>query len=591
MPKIRLALAQINPTVGDLEGNCALIVAAARRAHEAGADLMACGEMAVSGYPIEDLAQRSSFLAACRERVHQLARELFAEGLGDIPVIVGHPDGPFSAKQAEATAPHLPIAQNVASVLHNGAVVGRYAKHHLPNYSVFDEYRNFIPGDDVVVLRIRGIDVGLLICEDIWCDGWPLTQVSAANIGILVVINGSPFHHDKDEVRLPLIQKRARELHASVAYVNLVGGQDDLVFDGDSIVVDEKGEICARAPQFSSHLLIADCAAPAAENLRAFEQKGVHRVVCEPPSNSHFLECEPDISQPMTGHEQIWNALTLSLTDYVEKNGFSSVILGLSGGIDSALCATIATDALGSGSVYGVSMPSRWSSEHSQSDALDLAKRLGCHYEVQPIADLVDPCEKQLKLDGVAAENLQARIRGIILMSLSNKRGHLVLTTGNKSELAVGYSTIYGDSVGGFAPLKDVPKTLVWELARWRNDRAISRGEHAPIPENSLNKPPSAELKPGQLDQDFLPEYSLLDAILSEYIDNGHSSAEIVQQGYPAETVEKIIKLVDRSEWKRRQSAVGPKISTMAFGRDRRLPITYRTADAPTPPKNMHSLA
>ena len=337
-----------------------------------------------------------------------------------------------------------------------------------------------------------------------------------------------------------------------LAYVNLVGGQDDLVFDGDSFVVAPDGALLARAPRFAEDLLLVDLDADAARDLRGADEDD--------------------------DRAQIWDALVLGLRDYVEKNRFRSVVLGLSGGIDSSVCAAIAADAIGADRVYGVSMPSRWSSEGSRTDADDLAERIGLHYEVEPIAGLVQPFEDQLHLTGVAAENVQARARGVLLMAKSNQAGHLVLTTGNKTELAVGYSTIYGDSAGGFAPIKDVPKTLVWELARWRNAAAEARGETPPIPESSITKPPSAELRPDQTDQDTLPPYEVLDEILERYITRRLGRDDIVAEGFDAATVDFVAGLVDRAEWKRRQGAIGPKISGMAFGRDRRLPITvHRT--------------
>ena len=574
MPRLRLALAQTNPVLGDLEANARVIIEQTRIAAESGADIVAFGEMALSGYPIEDLAQRPSFLRTCRDRVDRLAGELRDAGLGDIPVIVGHPDGPFEPRLSGSSNAPTAIAQNAASVLQGGTVVGRYAKHHLPNYSVFDEYRIFIPGDDLLVLRLHGVDIALLICEDLWRDGGPVSRVLEADAGLLIVINGSPYERDKDDVRLPLVTRRARETDTIVAYVNLVGGQDDLVFDGDSLVVDTAGTVIARAPQFAPHLLIVDVDPEAASE--ATLPANVHRVELTATTRRPHPALATDITEPPTDLEQVWNALVLGLEDYVHKNRFSSVILGLSGGIDSAVCASIAVDALGADAVFGVSMPSQWSSEHSRSDADDSAERLGLHFSTQAIADLVLPVENQLGLDGVAAENLQARIRGIVLMGLSNQHGHLVLTTGNKSELAVGYSTIYGDSVGGFAPLKDAPKMLVWELARWRNDHATALRQIPPIPENSITKPPSAELRPDQTDQDSLPEYDILDALLEDYINGGLGRAELVARGFDAATVDRITSLVDRAEWKRRQGAIGPKISRTAFGRDRRLPITYR---------------
>jgi NAD+ synthase (glutamine-hydrolysing) len=577
MPRLRLALAQTNPILGDLAGNAAQILDAAHRASKAGADILAVGEMALSGYPIEDLAARPSFLHAAHAAVEALAKRLQDAGLGELVVVVGHPDGPFEPRLIGNSNAPTAIAQNRASVLQHGHVAARYAKHHLPNYSVFDEYRIFIPGDELLVLRLRGVDVALIICEDLWRDGGPVARVLEADAGLLLVINASPFERDKNEVRLPLVTRRATETDTIVAYVNIVGGQDDLVFDGDSVVVDGTGAILSRAPQWVPHLLVVDLdVAPATD---APLPEHVTRVTLADAAPVQEA-LEPDIAVPAEYPEQLWNALVTGLRDYVEKNGFPSVILGVSGGIDSAVCAAIAADAIGADRVWGVSMPSRYSSEHSRGDADVLAENIGFHYSVEAIADLVLPIEEQLRLDGTAAENLQARIRGIILMGLSNMRGHLVLTTGNKTELSVGYSTIYGDSAGGFAPIKDVPKLLVWELARWRNSFAIARGETPPIPVNSIEKPPSAELRPDQTDQDTLPPYEVLDAILDAYVTRNLGREDVIALGFDAETVDFVTRLVDRSEWKRRQGAIGPKISGMAFGRDRRLPITYRPGDA-----------
>jgi NAD+ synthase (glutamine-hydrolysing) len=577
MPRLRLALAQTNPVVGDLIGNAEQILRAAREAASRGADLLAVGECALSGYPIEDLASRPSFLQACRDAVPALAERLASEGLGDLAVVVGHPDGPFPPRELGTSNAPTAIAQNAASVLHRGAVRGRYAKHHLPNYSVFDEYRVFIPGDELLVVRLRGVDVAVVICEDLWRDGGPVARVLDADAGLLLVVNASPFERDKDEVRLPLVTRRAAEHDTTVAYVNIVGGQDDLVFDGDSVIVDGDGAIVARAPQWREHVLVADldldaaAAHPPARDDVVRIDLGLDEPVGDRPA------LEPEVTHPPEDDlETIWNALVLGLRDYVGKNGFPSVVLGLSGGIDSSVSAAIAADAVGADRVYGISLPSRYSTDHSRSDADDLAARIGLHYRVVPIADMVLPIETALGLEGLAAENLQARIRGVVWMAESNSHGHLALTNGNKTEISVGYSTIYGDAAGGFAPIKDVPKTLVWELARWRNARALERGETPPVPENAITKPPSAELRPDQLDQDTLPPYDVLDGILELYVTQALGRSDIVAAGYDEETVDHVTRLVDRAEWKRRQGAIGPKISGMAFGRDRRLPITYR---------------
>jgi NAD+ synthase (glutamine-hydrolysing) len=575
MPRLRLALAQSNPIVGDFAGNTEKIVAAAREAWDAGADLLLTGEMAISGYPIEDLAAQPSFLRAARAAVDALPARLVAEGLGDLVVVVGHPDGPFAPRLLGSSNAPTAIAQNCATVIQGGAIRARYAKHHLPNYSVFDEYRVFIPGDELLVLRMKGADVAVIICEDLWRDGGPVARVLDADAGLLLVLNASPYERDKDEVRLPLVTRRAVETDTIVAYVNLVGGQDDLVFDGDSVVVDGHGDILARAPQFREHLLLVDVDPPSAGSQNVPEN--VQRVEVD-ARDGEAGPLEADIAELPDDREQLWNALVLGLRDYVEKNGFPSVVLGVSGGIDSSVCATIAADAIGADRVYGISMPSRYSSEGSVDDAADLAQRIGFHYWVEPIGDIVAVIEKQLGLEGVPAENVQARIRGLLWMAESNRNGHLALTNGNKTEVSVGYSTIYGDTAGGFAPIKDVPKTLVWELARWRNEHAVARGETPPIPENSIAKPPSAELRPDQTDQDTLPPYPLLDAILELYVTQRFGREDIIAAGYDRATVEFVAKLVDRAEWKRRQGAIGPKVSGMAFGRDRRLPITSRPA-------------
>jgi len=576
MPTLRLALAQVDPTVGDLAGNAGLVRSWTARASAAGAHLVAFPEMMLTGYPVEDLVFRRSFAAASQQALAGLAADL----AGGIPVIVGYLD-------ADARG-----ARNALAVLSGGSVVATYFKHHLPNYGVFDEDRYFEPGDTLTIVRIGGVDVALTICEDIWQAGGPFAVARTAEVGLVVNINGSPYELDKDDVRLDLVVRRAAEAGATVAYVNTVGGQDELVFDGDSMIVTADGELLARAPQFVEHLLVHDLDLPAArpglpERFDAGEMRvtriGVEDVVQDRRGrpDSHRAappgpRVEGGIAPRVTDEPEVWAALVTCLGDYVRKNGFRSVVLGLSGGIDSSVVAAIAVDALGPSNVVGVSMPSQHSSEHSRDDAADLAKRTGLDYRVEPIQPMVDAFLANLSLSGLAVENLQARVRAVILMALSNQEGHLVLTTGNKSELAVGYSTLYGDSAGGFNPLKDVPKTLVWRLASWRNAAAAGRGEAPPIPENSITKPPSAELSPGQLDTDSLPDYHELDAILAGYIDGDLGRDDLVAAGHDPATVDKVARMVDAAEYKRRQSAPGPKISIKAFGRDRRLPITNR---------------
>ena len=548
MPNVRLALAQTNPTVGAIQANLREILAQVTIAKQSGADIVVFGEMALTGYPIEDLASRESFILEAELAVKSLAAKISELGYNELAVVIGHP-AMASAQDQTGWA----IARNCATVIQQGKIIGTYSKHHLPNYSVFDEYRNFVPGNDLLTFEHKGLRFSTVICEDIWQQGGPVAKLADAKTDVALILNGSPFEIDKDDKRLSLVKDLVKRQNCAAAYVNLIGGQDDLVFDGDSIVLDSKGRLVARAKQFKTDLVFIDIAA-----------KDELVVV-----GDHHLSKPND-------NWQAWNALVLGLRDYIQKNGFKSVVLGLSGGIDSAVCATIAADAIGAENVFGISMPSRYSSIGSKDDAEDLASRRGINYQVQAIENLVTPFESELSLAGLPAENLQARVRGVILMALSNKDGHLTITTGNKSELAVGYSTIYGDTVGGYAPLKDVEKSLVWELAKWRNAYAVSRNEIEPIPVSSIEKPPSAELRPDQVDQDSLPPYDVLDAILESYINQRKSRAEIISFGFNPAMVEKVLALVDRAEWKRRQGAIGPKITGMAFGRDRRLPITNK---------------
>jgi NAD+ synthase (glutamine-hydrolysing) len=571
---LRIALAQVDYTVGDLRANADLVLRLTRQAADSGADLVAFPELTLAGYPPEDLVLRASFRRASQQALHQLATDLAAAGLGEIAVICGYIDDDGQPNGAESGG-----ARNASAFLYGGNVVATYYKHHLPNYGVFDERRYFVPGDRFVVVRHLGVDIAMTICEDLWQDGGPFAVAGRANVGLVVNINGSPYERNKDDVRLPLLQRRAAEASAPIVYVNTVGAQDELVFDGDSMVVKADGSLVLRAPQYVQDLYLVDLDLTAATAVSTEPRTAMridrHASTREPRSPLGDLDA-PVLAPRMTDEAEVWGALVLGLRDYVQKNGFRSVTLGLSGGIDSAVVAAIAADALGGDRVYGVSMPSVYSSDHSKSDAADLAERIGAHYREVPIAPMVDAFVSTLGLTGLAEENVQARVRGTTLMGISNAEGHLVLATGNKSELAVGYSTIYGDAVGGFAPLKDVPKTLVWALARWRNAVAAERGEKEPIPENSISKPPSAELRPGQLDSDSLPDYELLDAIIARFVDHDEEVTEIVAAGFPEDEVRRIATLVNRAEWKRRQYPPGPKISLKAFGRDRRLPITSR---------------
>jgi NAD+ synthase (glutamine-hydrolysing) len=584
MPQLRLALAQVNPTVGDLAGNAAIVLDWSRRARDAGATMVAFPEMVLTGYPVEDLVFRESFAAASKQALASLAGKLAADGLGDVPVIVGYldADGPV---QPGTSSESDGGPRNAAAVLAGGEVLVIYFKHHLPNYGVFDEDRYFIPGDTLSVVRIGGVDVAITICEDLWQQGGPLAAARAAEVGLVVCINGSPYELNKDDLRLALARRRAAEAGATLAYVNMVGGQDELVFDGDSLVVTADGELLARAPQFAEHLLLLDLDLPAATSDSTARAGGMRiartsvdgRTAPALKVGSGLAEAGGGlIAARIADEAEVWSALVTGLRDYVRKNDFRSVVLGLSGGIDSAVCAVLASDAIGPQNVHGISMPSVYSSEHSKDDAADLAVRVGLAYRTVPVAAMVAAYLDNLPLTGLAEENLQARVRGMLLMALSNSEGHLVLTTGNKSELAVGYSTLYGDSAGGFAPIKDVRKTMVWDLARWRNADAAARGETPPIPENSIVKPPSAELRPGQMDTDSLPDYEVLDAVLALYIDADAGRDAVLAAGYDEAVVDKVLRLVDLAEYKRRQSAPGPKISLKAFGRDRRLPITNR---------------
>ena len=575
VPQIRLALAQLNPVVGDLIGNSAKCLEAVKNAAAQGADVVVLPEMIITGYPVEDLALRPSFQNASELATQDFALALKAAGLGEVLVFVG-----YLRRTNDTEAKTLGIPRggpmNCAAVIYDGKIQTSYSKHHLPNYGVFDEYRYFVPGNDSVLIRAFGVDISVAICEDLWQDGGPVSQVKANGAGLLVVLNGSPYERDKDDVRLNLVKRRAIEADAPLAYVNMVGGQDELVFEGDSIIVSKTGDVIERALQFEIDMLIADLEiAPAGTSTTLAKGEAV-TVIPNAVASSDKPALTVGTKKRLDPIAEVYSALVVSLRDYVQKNGFKSIALGLSGGIDSALVAAIAADAIGASNVYGVSMPSKYSSEHSKTDAKDTADRIGLNFRTVEIEPMVSAYLENLDLTGLAEENLQARVRGMILMGLSNQEGHLILATGNKSELSVGYSTIYGDAVGGFAPLMDVPKVDVWELAKWRNQSAISNGEVAPIPESSISKPPSAELRPGQQDSDSLPDYEELDAILEMYVEQDLSADQITAAGFNAETVKRILLLTDRAEYKRRQYPPGPKVSGKAFGKDRRMPLTSK---------------
>ena len=548
-------MAQVNPVVGDIEGNAALIKAAVVESLKSDVDVVLFPEMVLTGYPVEDLALRPAFRRASIDRVELLAKELKDLGAGEVLAIVGYLD--------EKEKPH-----NAVALIHGGEIKAKYIKHHLPNYGVFDEFRNFGQGEGTLVVRFKGVDIAVVICEDIWQDQGPVAELAERKPGIVLVPNGSPYERNKDDVRLALVQRRVRQISAPMIYVNMTGAQDDLVFDGDSLAVGSDQKLLARSVQFKSALDLVDVPVV----LNSSKPDLVISEEAAPKKSAINTAIAPRLSD----EEEVWSALVMGLGDYVRKNGFKSVALGLSGGIDSALVATLAVDALGKENVYGVSLPSKYSSEHSLTDAKKLASNLGIDYRVIEIESVVQGFLSATTLTGLAEENVQARVRGSLLMGLSNQEGHLILATGNKSELAVGYSTLYGDAVGGFAPIKDIFKVDVWALAKWRNALAISRGEVAPIPENSISKEPSAELRPGQKDSDSLPEYQLLDRLLDIYVEKNGDAAEIIKAGFDKTLVDRVITMVDRAEYKRRQYPPGTKVSSIAFGKDRRLPMTSR---------------
>ena len=553
--KLRVALAQVNPTVGDLVGNAALIKDGVAAAAAQGAQIAIFPEMVLTGYPVEDLALRPSFQQASRAALAQLATEIDP----GIVAIVGYLDQVVTTDGAGKP-------QNKVAVISGGAVKASYAKCHLPNYGVFDEYRNFAPGDETLVVRIHGVDVGIAICEDLWIDGGITAQLAARKPGLVIVPNGSPYERNKDDIRLSLVTGRARQAAAPLVYVNMTGGQDDLVFDGDSIVVNAAGDVIARAPQFEDGIMLVD--------IDVATRTSTPDVIISDDEVVLERTLVPGIAHRLGDEEEIWNAIVVGLRDYVAKNGFTSVLVGLSGGIDSALVAALAVDALGPDRVHGVGMPSKYSSDHSLADARQMAANTGLGFRVVEIQKMVDAFIKELSLTGLAEENVQARVRGTTLMGLSNQEGHLVLATGNKSELACGYSTLYGDAVGGYAPIKDIYKTDVWALSRWRNQVARDAGETPPIPENSITKEPSAELRPDQKDSDSLPEYEILDRVLKAYVDDDLGRDALIAAGFDKELVMRVIGLVDRAEYKRRQYPPGTKVSQRAFGKDRRLPMT-----------------
>lgn len=563
MKSIRVAGAQINPTVGDFAKNEQLILAAMRRAEECGADLLALPELVTTGYPPEDLVLRESFVEENLALLHRLAA-----ASGETVTVVGFVDRALGLPDEDSQPRSV---ANAAALLQGGEIKGIYHKVLLPNYGVFDEARYFDAGSHAAaVWDVAGITVGVSVCEDIWSPDGPPTKQVAAGAEILVNINGSPFHRGKRDDRRDLLAHQARTSRVPVVYLNMVGGQDELVFDGDSMVFDASGEIVARSPQFIEHFFCLDIEVDTATDTSA------DVGVVTPPSRTRVELDAPEIWPELEEPAEIYKALVAGLADYVLKSGFSTLIVGLSGGIDSALTAAIAVDALGPEAVWGITMPTRYSSPGSVADSIDLARRLGMRCDEIPIEGIFSSFLTTLEPtfadteENVAEENLQARIRGAVVMAVSNKFGGLVAATGNKSEMAVGYATLYGDMAGGYAVLKDVLKTTVYELARWRNK------QQEVIPSTIIDKPPSAELRPDQRDSDSLPDYGILDQILIRYVEHDAPVDSIVADGFDVDTVHRITALVDRNEYKRRQSAPGVRITEKAFGRDRRLPIVNR---------------
>jgi NAD+ synthase (glutamine-hydrolysing) len=539
---VRIALAQVDTTVGDLDGNAQLLTAWTARASEANADVVVFPELALTGYPPEDLVLRPSFVDDNLAALETLA----SNTTGGCTVVVGFVDRTDRG------------IHNAAALIGDGSVVARYHKVKLPNYGVFDERRTFVPGDAACTVRLGDAELGLSVCEDAWMPGTPWEEYAERKTPVILNINASPFHRGKSSERFDICRDRALETGSWIVYVNAVGGQDELVFDGGSIVVRPDGSLAHHGAQFEEDLLVVEIAGDSSSG--------------------------PDRRDWPEDVEQVYQALVLGLRDYVRKNGFDEVVLGLSGGIDSAFVAVLAADALGPDAVHVLAMPSPYSSPESLGDAADVADRFGLRLDTASIDRVFDAYRSTLaplfegRQEDVTEENLQARIRGNLLMAVSNKFGSLVLATGNKSEYAVGYATLYGDMAGGFAPIKDVPKTLLYELCRWRN----AEGPGSPIPDRVLSKAPTAELRPGQRDTDSLPPYDALDPIVEAYVEDDLGIEEIVERGHDPATVERVIRLIDKAEYKRRQAAPGIKITPKAFGRDRRMPVTNRYVDERT---------
>ncbi len=567
MPHLRLAAAQLNTVVGDLSGNVERVLAALAAAEAAGADLCVVPELAIPGYPPEDLLLKPGFIAD-----NVTALEKVAAATGQCAVVVGF----------VGAAPGGAGLANAAAVCAGGRVVGVYRKRFLPNYGVFDEQRWFVPSDEPPPLfGVAGGWVGVSICEDVWFDDGPVAHAGRAGADVVVNLNASPYNRGRRAERLAMLSGRVAEAGCAIAYVNQVGGQDELVFDGDSLIVDADGTLIGSGAQFAEDLVVVDL--PIGSHPARTVTELLPRIAVTEPRRADRPALAAAAPRPaLSDHAEVYAALVLGTRDYLAKNGFSEAVIGLSGGIDSSLVATVAVDALGPSRVHGISMPSRYSSDSSRDDAEVLAERLGIDLKTVAIEEAHVAFSAMLapvlgrEPFGLTDENLQSRLRGVLLMAVSNAKGWIVLTTGNKSEMATGYSTLYGDSAGGFAVIKDVPKTLVYDLCRYRNTQAVLEGLPGPIPDSVLDKPPSAELRPDQRDDQSLPPYEELDPVLQGYVEGDRTAAELVAEGFDPAVVDQVVRLVDGAEYKRRQMPPGVRITTKAFGKDRRMPITNR---------------
>jgi NAD+ synthase (glutamine-hydrolysing) len=586
MRTFRIAMVQMNPTVGDLDGNVRRIIGWLREANKAKPDLVVFPELAITGYPPEDLLLKPQFVADNRRALSEVIR-----ACRDCVAVVGYVGQGSPTGLRAGAASVLPAGRhelyNAAAVVADRRLVATYAKWYLPNYGVFDESRYFNPGRRLPLVTVKGTVVGVNICEDIWLPEGPTRGQANAGAEVIVNINASPFHVGKSRTREQMLATRARDNGVILTYTNTVGGQDELVFDGNSVVMDQTGEVIARANGFVEDLLVVDLNVEAVARTRAAEGRKpglsrkaaapIDRIVLKGRPQTRRARIVASIERLADPLDEVYRALTLGVRDYVTKNGFKQAVIGLSGGIDSALTAVIAVDALGPDNVLGVFMPSPYTSRESREDTQELVRRLGIELKTLPITppfqsylETLKPAFAGTNVD-TTEENLQARIRGNLLMALSNKFGHLVLTTGNKSEMSVGYATLYGDMAGGFAVIKDVPKTMVYELAKRRNG-----GRSAVIPKRIIDRAPTAELRPGQKDEDSLPPYPVLDPILKAYVEDDRSVEEMVEMGFDRKTVVRVVGLVDRSEYKRRQAPVGIKITHRGLGKDRRMPITNK---------------